>query len=78
MKTKWTPEKTEQLIKLYNEGYPESFIASWLKIEAPRVRQRLAELGLGNATRRTRRSGMPELPSLHELYRRAASGWSTR
>jgi hypothetical protein len=72
---RWTADKTEQLIKLYNEGYPESFIASWLETEPAQVRQHLTELGLGSATRRTRRSGIPALPSLHELYRRASAGW---
>jgi hypothetical protein len=68
----WTPDMTAEMTRLHGEGYPPTFIASWLKLEPGLVRRRLVELGLERARSPRRADPMPSPSSLVGLWRKAA------
>jgi hypothetical protein len=67
----WTMDSNAELLRLHRQGYPETFIASWMKLDRAHVRARLEQLGLVKPTAGWR-DRMPSARSFHELYRRAA------
>jgi hypothetical protein len=72
----WTAEKNADLVKLYNQGYPETYIASWLDVEPARIAERLSQLGLAGRVRdRDRRGAAARGRSLYDLYHRTTNFW---
>lgn len=68
----WTSDMTADLTRLHGEGYPPTFIASWLRLDPAIVRRRLVELGLERDERQRSRDAMPPKASFGGLWRKTA------
>jgi hypothetical protein len=74
----WTAEKNAELLKLHNQGYPASYIASWMELDLARVKERLQQLGLARQAAHWWDKMPRSARSFHALYRRAAAGSSPK
>jgi hypothetical protein len=71
----WTAQQNAELLKLHKQGYPASYIASWLEVEPARVTERLQQLGLCRKAAHWWDQMPRSACALQDLYRRAAAGF---